>query len=126
MQRVEEHWRADEAHSSVVQALSVVLLVQRVEEHWQADAFQLCLCSFPLAATVLLPQAGAALDEAHLAVVQALSVEFLVRRVEEHRLADAFLRQTLEFGSVRRVQPGGLAVPCMELPPCWRLRRHDL
>ncbi len=95
--------------------------MRRVEEHWLADAFQLCLCSFPLAAAVLLSPAGAALDEAHSVVVQALSVEFLVRRVEEHWLADAFPRQTSEFGSVRRVQPDGLAVPCMELLPCWRL-----
>ncbi len=121
VQRVEEHWLAGEARSAVVQALSVELLVRRAEEHWLADAFQLCLCSFPLAATVLLPPAGAALDEAHSAVVQALSVELPVRRVEEHRLADAYLGQTSEFASVRQVQPDGLAVPCMELLPCWRL-----
>ncbi len=92
--------------------------MRRVVEHWLADAFLLYLCFFPLAAAVLLPPAGAALDEAQSAVVRALSVEFLVRRVEEHWQADAFLRQTSEFGSVRRAQPDGLAVPCMELLPC--------
>ncbi len=106
-----------EAHSAVVQALSVELLVLRVEEHWLAVAFLLYLYSFPLATTVLLPPVVAALGEAHSAVVRALSVELLVLRVEEHWLAAAFLSQTSEFGHVRRAQPYGLAGPCMELLP---------